>query len=50
MKGFIITVCFIILAVFLVNSYVSGDTDTMKSESTRIGNSMITDMQDVEKD
>lgn len=42
-------VAFIILAVFIVSTYISGDTNTLKSESTRIGNQMITEMKTIEE-
>lgn len=47
MKQFIITLAFVILAVFLVNSFVLGDTNSMKSEGTRLGNKMITDLKSI---
>lgn len=46
MKQFIITLAFVILAVFLVNGFVFGP-NSMKSEGTRIGNDMITDLQSI---
>lgn len=44
MKQFIITVAFIILAVFLVDSFILGESGTMKSEADRFGNEMIDDL------
>jgi len=46
MKQFIVTLAFIILAVFLVNNFVFGP-NSMKSESTNLGNKMITDLKSV---
>ena len=49
LQSFIAVVAFVILAVFVVNTYISGNTDTMKSESNRIGVQMIQNMKEIEK-
>jgi hypothetical protein len=46
---FIAVVAFVVLAVFIVNTYISNDTDSMKSETRRIGQNMITNMKEIEK-
>ena len=46
MKQFLITFAFIILGVFIVNTFIFGDTG-MKSEAKRIGDVMILDLQKV---
>jgi len=46
MKQFIVTLAFIILAVFLVNTFVFG-SNSMKSEGTNLGNKMITDLKSI---
>jgi hypothetical protein len=38
-----------ILAVFLANTYITGNTNTFKSETTRIGNNGINNVKEVEK-
>lgn len=40
---------FVILAVFLVNTFVLGSSNSMKSEGTRMGNNMIQNVQAVEQ-
>lgn len=47
MKQFIVTLAFVILAVFLVDSFIMGGDDTMKTEGTRLGNIMIDDLQSI---
>lgn len=49
MKKFIIAVGFIILAVFLLNTFINNETSSMKSEGRRIGNASITNLNNVER-
>lgn len=49
MKKFIVAIAFIALGIFLVNTFITGDNGTMKSEGDRIGDSIILKMKDVEK-
>ena len=44
MKQFLVTLAFIILAVFLVNTFIFGE-DSMKTQANRIGGKMIADMK-----
>lgn len=46
---FIAVVTFVVLAVLIINTYVSGNTNSLKSESTRVGNNMINNMKEIEK-
>ncbi|MFE5324642.1 hypothetical protein ACFQ88_38980 [Paenibacillus sp. NPDC056579] len=49
MGKFIIALAFIIIAGFMTGKYLVGGTgDTVKSESTRIGDSSITEMKKIE--
>lgn len=49
MKDFFITVAFIVLAVIIINVFISGDNNTMKSEGDRIGDNVISNMKEIEK-
>lgn len=49
MKKFIIAIAFIILGVFLVNTFIMGNDNSMRSEGQRIGNNMINNVKEIEK-
>lgn len=49
MKKFLVAIAFIILGVFLSNTFITGKTDTMKTEGDRIGKNMVNNMKEVEK-
>ena len=44
MKQFIITLSFIVLAVLLVNTFILGDSGSMKSEAENLGENMIDEL------
>lgn len=49
MKDLLMMAAIVILAVFLINTFISGGSNTLKSESNRIGNNMITNTKEIEK-
>lgn len=49
MPKLLMAAAFVILAVFLVNTFVLGSSNSMKSEGTRMGNNMIQNVQAVEQ-
>lgn len=49
MKEFLITFAFVVVAVIVINVFISGDNNTMKSESDRIGDNVISNMKEIEK-
>lgn len=46
---FIAVVTFVVLAVLIINIYVSGSTNSLKSESIRTGGTMINNYKEIEK-
>lgn len=49
MKDFLIAVGFIVVAVLIITTFITGNSGSIKSESTRIGNIMVNDMRDIER-
>ncbi|MCP1312081.1 hypothetical protein [Paenibacillus tyrfis] len=46
---FIAVVTFVVLAVLIINIFVSGNTNSLKSESVRTGGTMINNYKEIEK-
>lgn len=49
MGKFLMGVVFVAVAAFLIVTYVKGGTNTIYTETERIGNASILKLQDVEK-
>lgn len=49
MKDFLITASFLILAAVLIVTYINGGPTTITTETNRVGNLQIQQLQNVEK-